>query len=235
MEAWFGLPEESGDFPFVLRFVQGSYTFLALGLSGQTPRILEDMGTFEPQKNQLVALQATIAAHFLFRAFEGHQSEEWDILSSLLPRAEDFPPLPTLDPQYARTTKLLRHPQLGAYMAFAPEQLQEAMAALTLAIKNPHAQKELIDATVDTLANMALTLPKRRKWQLALEEIALLARIQMNDEVAQLALQNAAGIAQGKEGSMIPFVRDWAEQALQSAVALARMVEKANQLPKESS
>ena len=120
-------------------------------------------------------------------------------------------------------------------MAFAPEQLQEAMAALTLAIKNPHAQKELIDATVDTLANMALTLPKRRKWQLALEEIALLARIQMNDEVAQLALQNAAGIAQGKEGSMIPFVRDWAEQALQSAVALARMVEKANQLPKESS
>ena len=234
MEAWLGLPEEDGCFAFVLKFTQGAHRFVALGRTSEPPQIIIDQEQLALENQNLQQIQATLAATLLRRAFQNNTSEEWSLLEGLLPESESLSPLPEFDSQYARPTLKLRNPQLGAYMAFDSEHLKEALGAIALAVKNPQAHKPIIDAAVDTLANLSLTLLMRSRWQLALELIAVLARLRLEDSLAQCALQNAAGIAQGKEGSEIPFVRDWAEHTLQSAAALARVVEKANQKLQES-
>ena len=98
-------------------------------------------------------------------------------------------------------------------------------------MRNPQVQRKLIDAAIDTLASFSLTLPKRQSWSLAMEAIAILARIRYDDELARLSLQTASAIQSGVDGAQIPFIRDWADQSLQSIVALARVVEKAKHSP----
>ena len=234
MKAWLGLPEEDGCFAFILRFTQGNYRFIALGRTSEPPQIIVDEGQFSLEEQNVHEVPTTLAAAILRRAFHGESAEEWLLLDTLLPPSESLSPLPEFDSQYAKPTLKLRNPQMGAYMSFNEEHLKDALAAIVLAVKNPQAHKAIIDAAVDTLANLALTLSKRARWQLALELIAALARMRLEDNLAQCALHNAAGIAQGKEGSAIPFVRDWAEHTLQSAAALARVVEKANQKSQEA-
>ena len=98
-------------------------------------------------------------------------------------------------------------------------------------MRNPQVQRKLIDAAIDTLASFSLTLPKRQSWTLAMEAIAILARTRYDDDLAKVALQTASAIQSGVDGAQIPFVRDWADQSLQSIVALARVVEKAKHSP----
>ena len=226
MNGWIGLPEESGGIPFALQFAQGAHVFVVLGITGSSIDILEGT-SLEPDNHGLVATPINIVASFLRRGFRGYQSEEWDVIEALLPVSADETPLPVFNEMLARPTHRLRAPETGAYFAFSSFDLQEASAAIRMAFQNPQAQEQLIHAAIDTLSNLSLTLPLRQRWGLALEAIAIIARIQLDDELAQCALQNAAAIVSGMEGSKVPFIRDWADQCLQSVVALARVVEKA--------
>ena len=149
----------------------------------------------------------------------------------MLPQSAQPIVFPPFDEKLARPTHRLRAPESGAYFPFETEEIHQASSAVLLAIRNPKVQHKLINAAIDTLASFSLTLPKRQSWTLAMEAIAILARIRYDDELAQIALQTASAIQTGIDGSQIPFVRDWADQSLQSVVALARVVEKAKHSP----
>ena len=231
MEAWLSLPEETGGIPFALRFVQGAYTFLALGVTGEHLDIVEAPQSFSPEEHRLVSVPASIVVSFLRRGFAQSTQEEWSVLEPLLPQSAQAMTYPPFDEKLARPTHRLRAPESGAYFPFTSEHIQEASSAILLAMRNPQAQRQLIDAAIDTLASFSLTLPKRHLWALAMEAIAILARVRYDDELAQIALQTASAIQSGVDGARIPFVRDWADQSLQSIVALARVVEKAKHSP----
>ena len=231
MEGWLSLPEETGGIPFALRFAQGEHNFLVLGVTGHSIDVMELPEVFSPQENRLVPVPISIVASFLRRSFAQSSLEEWSIVESLLPRSAEAIALPHFDEALARPTHRLRAPESGAYFPFDAEDIQEASAAILLALRNPQAQIKLIAAAIDTLASLSLTLPRRLSWTLAMEAIAILARIRFDDELAQLALQTAAALQSGLDGAQIPFVRDWADQSLQSIVALARVVEKAKHSP----
>jgi|GEM_PF-3700316 len=226
MKGWIGLPEETGGVPFALEFSQGHSQFIVLGISGISIDVLQ-ANDFEPAENGLLAVPMPILASFLRRGFRGYSSEEWDIIEGILPQSAETIVLPIFDENLAKPTHRLRSPEVGAYFSFDVSDLQEASAAIFLAVQNPQAQSELISAAVDTLADLSLTLPSRQRWGLALEMVAIIARMRFDDELAQCALQNASAILSGIDGSRIPFIRDWADQSLQSVVALARVVEKA--------
>jgi hypothetical protein len=234
MEGWLALPEEDGGLPFALRFQQGGHTFLVLGITGRSIDVMEEPEKFSPQEHRLTLVPTPIVASFLRRGFTSHTSEEWLLIESLLPRSATSIPLPPFDQSLAQPTHRLRAPESGAYYPFSSQDLQEATGAILLALQNPQAQNQLIQAAIDTLASLSLTLPNRMCWILAMEAIAILARIRHDDDLAQRALQTAAGIQEGMDGAQIPFVRDWADQSLQSVVALARVVEKAKHLPLET-
>ncbi|MEC7987823.1 MAG: hypothetical protein VX278_21825 [Myxococcota bacterium] len=228
MKCWFGLPEESGAFPFALRFQQGTFYFLALGLAGSSIDVMEAPDSFNPIAHGMTAIDASTAAVYLRRAFSDLQQEEWVLIETLLPVGGSSLTLPDFKVEHAKPTHSLRAPESGAYFSFGEENLKQGMAAVALAVKNPLVpHREIIEAAVDTMADMSLTLPVRLKWQLALEVIALINQQNGAEKVAALALQNAAGLYFGVPGSKIPFVRDWSEQALMSGLAMARMVEKA--------
>ena len=231
MEAWLSLPEETGGIPFALRFVQGDYTFLVLGVTGDELDIVEAPESFSPESHRLVSVPVPIVASFLRRGFVQSDQEEWAVLEPLLPPSAEPVALPPFDERLARPTHRLRAPESGAYFLFSPEDIQEASSAILLAMRNPQVQRKLIDAAIDTLASFSLTLPKRQSWTLAMEAIAILARTRYDDELARLALQTASAIQSGVDGAQIPFIRDWADQNLQSIVALARVVEKAKHSP----
>ena len=231
MEGWLSLPEETGGIPFALRFTQGEYTFLVLGVTGETLDIMEAPESFSPREHRLVSVPTPIVASFLRRGFAQSVQEEWAVLEPLLPQSAESVAFPPFDEKLARPTHRLRAPESGAYFPFESEDIHEASSAILLALRNPQAQQELIHAAVDTLASYSLTLPRRRSWTLAMEAIAILARIRYDDELAQIALQTASAIHAGVDGAQIPFVRDWADQSLQSVVALARVVEKAKHSP----
>ena len=115
---------------------------------------------------------------------------------------------------------------------YAPNGLQIAgCEEINKLVTGVTANQALIDAAIDTLASFSVTLPKRQSWTLAMEAIAILARTRYDDELARLALQTASAIQSGVDGAQIPFIRDWADQSLQSIVALARVVEKAKHSP----
>lgn len=231
MEGWLSLPEETGGIPFALKFTQGNHDFLVLGITGQSMDVMELPSSFSVQEHRLVSVPIAIVASFLRRGFAQSTSEEWSIVESLLPSNAAPIPLPSFDETLARPTHRLRAPESGAYFPFESEDIHEASGAVLLALRNPQAQLALINAAIDTLASLSLTLPKRLKWTLAMEAIAILARIRFDDDLAQLALQTAAALQSGIDGAHIPFVRDWADQSLQSIVALARVVEKAKHSP----
>jgi hypothetical protein len=233
MDAWLSLPEEDGGIPFALRFRQGAHTFLVLGITGRSIDVMEEPEDFSPEQHRLVIVPTPIAASFLRRGFTSNSSEEWILIESLLPQSATPISFPPYDHNFAQPTHRLRAPESGAYYPFASKDVQEASAAILMALQNPHAQNQLIQAAVDTLASLSLTLPKRISWTLAMEAVAILARIHHDDDLAQRALQTAAGIQEGIDGANIPFVRDWADQTLQSVVALARVVEKAKHIPSE--
>ena len=228
MKGWIGLPEESGGIPFALQFAQGQHFFVVLGITGSSINVLEST-VFEPADHGLIEIPMAILASFLRRGFRGDSSEEWNVVESLLPMSADTISLPVFDENLAKPTHRLRAPESGAYFAFSNFDIQEASAAIRMAFQNPQAQEPLIHAAIDTLANISLTLPLRQRWGLALEAIAIVARVRFDDELAQCALQNASAILSGIDGANIPFVRDWADQCLQSVVALARVMEKAKQ------
>jgi len=225
MKGWIGLPEESGGIPFALHFAQGQHIFLVLGITGESIDVLESTA-FDPPNHGLIEIPIAIVASFLRRGFRGATSEEWNIVDSILPPSADTITLPVFDENLAKPTHRLRAPESGAYFAFSNFDIQEASAAIRMALQNPQVQNQLIHAAIDTLANISLTLPLRQRWGMALEAIAIVARVRFDDELAQCALQNASAILSGVDGSDIPFVRDWADQCLQSVVALARVVEK---------
>ena len=231
MEGWLSLPEETGGIPFALRFTQGEYTFLVLGVTGENLDIMEAPEAFSPSEHRLVSVPTPIVASFLRRGFAQSAQEEWNVLEPLLPKSAESVVFPPFDEKLARPTHRLRAPESGAYFPFEPEDIHEASSAILLALRNPQAQRELIHAAVDTLASYSLTLPKRHSWTLAMEAIAILARVRYDDELAQVALQTASAIHSGVDGAQIPFIRDWADQSLQSVVALARVVEKAKHSP----
>ncbi len=231
MEGWLSLPEETGGIPFALRFAQGEHTFLALGVTGEELDIVEAPASFSPQEHRLVSIPVPIVASFLRRGFAHSTKEEWLVLESLLPLSAETVVLPPFDEKLARPTHRLRAPESGAYFPFEAEHIQEASSAILLAMRNPQVQRKLIGAAIDTLASFSLTLPKRQRWALAMEAIAIIARSRYDDELARLALQTASAIHSGVDGAQIPFVRDWADQSLQSIVALARVVEKAKHSP----
>ena len=231
MEGWLSLPEETGGIPFALRFVQGEYTFLVIGVTGENLDIVEAPDNFSPHEHRLISVPTPIVASFLRRGFAQSTQEEWMILEPLLPKSAESIVFPPFDEQLARPTHRLRAPESGAYFPFETEYIHEASSAILLALRNPQVQRKLINAAVDTLASFSLTLPRRQAWTLAMEAIAILARIRYDDDLAQVALQTASGIQSGVDGAQIPFVRDWADQSLQSVVALARVVEKAKHSP----
>ena len=234
MEGWLGLPEEEGGIPFALRFYQGDHQFLVLGIIGDSIDVMECPASFSPQEHRFVDVPISIVASFLRRGFVDYREEEWLIVESLLPTSAQPTPIPSFDAALAQPTHRLRSPESGAYYSFSSSDLQEASSAIVLALKNPQAQHQLIHAAIDTLASLSLTLPNRLRWTMAMEAIAIIARIRFDDDLAQCALQTAAGIQEGIDGASIPFVRDWAEQSLQSVVALARVVEKAKHMAPES-
>ena len=231
MEGWLSLPEETGGIPFALRFVQGAYSFLVLGITGESINIIETPVSFSPEEHRLNPVPMPIVASFLRRSFVQSEQEEWRVLEPLLPESAEPMIFPPFDEKLARPTHRLRAPESGAYFSFEAEDIQEASSAILLAMRNPEVQRKLIDAAIDTLASFSLTLPKRQSWALAMEAVAILARIRYDDELAQLALQTASAIQSGVDGAQIPFIRDWADQSLQSVVALARVVEKAKHSP----
>ena len=97
MEGWLSLPEETGGVPFALRFEQGEYTFLALGVSGQSIDIVEAPDHFSPEEHGLISVPSPIVSSFLRRSFLQSDQEEWIVLEPLLPESAEPTPLPIFD------------------------------------------------------------------------------------------------------------------------------------------
>ena len=243
LKGMLGMPQADSSFPFALLISVGDKIFLLTGLAG---------GHQQHQQAELLVLSAEKAREieiklsetlcslpldrlhdFLLRGLQGNYPEGFVELQSFLPDPVSSI-LPSLDMEIARCVRPLMDPERGVFLQLPDKDLQEGVAGLYMAFKNPEAvQRTIIDAVVETTANMLMSGRDRDHWQLALEVVAAIADSKGDDVVSKVALHNAAAIKQDITGAQIPFVHSWINQQLASAVALARMVEKAKQFPEQ--
>ena len=240
-----GLPEGDGSFPFALIVQLVDNTFILTGLAGGTsgkptsdllavPKA-EAKAYVDRLTASLRSVNGEIFHGLLIRAWGKNHPEGFEELKHLLPPARNLD-LPEYDEPTAIQTKQLMNPESGAFFKLGESNYKQGIAAIYMAFRNPvETQQKIISAAIDVTADMALDDYKCQRWQLAMEVLSVVATSMGNAVVAMSALHNAVAFSKKLPGSKIPFVRDWVDQQLASAVAMARLVEKAKHINSESS
>ena len=232
-----GLPEADASLPFAMIAEARDNVFIFTGLAGGTgkspkPDLLvvnekESKAILSSLESSLTVVSPKYFHEFMERAWESAPPEEFVELKALLPPPESKE-LPEYDVQMAIATAPLMNPETGVFFQLSQHNYQQGIAAIYMAFQNAtDTQKKIIDAAVDVTSDMAIDTHKARIWQLAMEVTGLIASTNGNELVSKVALQNATAFSMGLSGSEIPFVRAWVNQQLASAVAMARMIEKA--------
>ena len=236
MQVFVGYPFETGHFPFLMHFKLSEKHFV---FSGSTSPIDSERGLLvldetdflalsERLKDEMVKVPLENGLWLLDRAFHQLNSEEYLHLRSCTSVEASPVSLPSVDYDNAYVAMPLMDPSRGCFFGLAEGNLQDGLKAVQLAKKNPiEQQRKILDAAIETVADLAVNPNNRSIWATALMMLSLIAKVKKDDEVEALALQNAAAFERNHEGSKIPFVKSWVSRQLLSGVALARMVGKA--------
>ena len=134
-------------------------------------------------------------------------------------RKEDY------DPMRAMKVSYLMHPKHGAFFALPESILQDGIKGLVLALKNKEEiQQQIIEAVVDSCSEVALDQGLREPWSLALDALSCRYEAVAETEAVQIAQDNRRAMDLKALGSQIPFVRNWVNQQLLNAMAVAQLM-----------
>jgi hypothetical protein len=243
MTAFIGLPEPDGALPFALLFKGAAHQFLLVGTAGGAKGCDQlDLLAFTPGEGQqhlarlredFNELDIPTALTLILRALAlsgDPLPEEVESMLALLPAPGSPMKLPQPDLAIAARVLPLMDPKSGAFYGIDEDLLRQGLSGIAVAKRNTEIQRKIIDAAVDSTSDISLTDERRLAWQIALEAVAIIAHRKGELMVSAAAQHNAALLASGKRGADVPFVRNWVEQQLVGAVAMARMVGKATAL-----
>jgi hypothetical protein len=117
------------------------------------------------------------------------------------------------------------HPKHGAFFALPESILQDGIKGLVLALKNKEEiQQQIIEAVVDSCSEVALDQGLREPWSLALDALSCRYEAVAETEAVQIAQDNRRAMDLNALGSQIPFVRNWVNQQLLNAMAVAQLM-----------
>lgn len=129
------------------------------------------------------------------------------------------------DPIRAMNVSVLMNPQHGIFFSLPENILEDGIKGLVLALKNEkEVQEQIIEAVVDSCAELSLEGVNRIRWSIALDALSCLYQSQEKQELAQIAQDNRRAMDLGALGSQIPFVRNWTKQQLLNAMAMAQLM-----------
>ena len=237
--AFLGYPESDAGVPFAvtIEISQGFLVVLGVfnrgenGFADLESAIMEDRG-FERIKANF-ATEGLIEVPFLevFWLLEQTKREPQPFPEyELIALAEKNVMAPTFrqgeyDPIRAMNVATLMNPEQGVFFSLPDAIMKDGIKGLVLALKNEkEIQEQIIEAVVDSCAELSLEDPYRARWSLALDALSCMYQSQGNHELAQIAQDNRRAIDLGALGSQVPFVRNWAKQQLLNAVAMAQLM-----------
>lgn len=129
------------------------------------------------------------------------------------------------DPIRAMKVSYLMNPKHGAFFALPESILQDGIKGLVVAFRNEKAvQQQIIEAVVDSCSEMALEGGLRESWSLALDALSCRYHALAENEAVQVAQDNRRAMDLGALGSQVPFVRNWVNQQLLNAMAVAQLM-----------
>ena len=125
----------------------------------------------------------------------------------------------------AAQTHLLMHPETGVFFPLAQPILSEGIKGLVVALQNQEEiRRDIIDASVDTCAELCLNDALRRQWVIVLDALSIIYHSQGKEEACAVAQQNRRALELGLSGVAVPLIRDWVNQQLANSLALAQLM-----------
>ena len=235
MQLFFGYPFETGHFPFLMHVPLSGRHFVFSGSTSKTDveRVLlvleaADYSQLSQRiRADFVEVSLSRGLWLLDAIFETIQSEEYTELRACALSGVEEVELPEFNIATASATMGLMNPKSGCFFGLSEDNLSDGLKAIRVAKKNPvEQQQRILDAAIETVADIAVTPLNRPIWAHAMIAISLVAKSLGHHDLERVALQNAAGFVAQRNGSEIPFVKDWVSHQLLSGVAIARMVSK---------
>lgn len=239
--AFIGYPESDAGIPFAILIEISQGFLVVLGVFNRGVTKFEDIESAIISDKNLEQLRANFAAEGLkeipfshaFWLFEQTKQQElpfpeYEIISIIAQeekvkepdfRQEDY------DPIRAMNVGILMNPEQGIFFPLPDAILQDGMKGLVLALKNEKKiQEQIIEAVVDSCAELALEGAHRISWSIALDALSCIYQAHKKQKLAQIAQDNRRAMDLGALGSQIPFVRNWVKQQLLNAMAVAQLM-----------
>ena len=231
-----GFPEPDGGIPFGVLMELSQSIFVVLGVMKRG---------FSDLESQIVEQKSIDELKTLFQE-KGLQPVEWKNMLWLLQKSvrkwgafaeyeiiamnEERAKEPSFrkgdyDPLEAMKVAPLMHPQVGVFFPLSDQILEEGIKGLQVAFKNKEEiQQQIIDAVVDSCADLAWEQSEASSWRLALDAASILY-FQLGQASALLTAQNnRKAMKLGATGSQIPWIRSWSNQQLLNSVAIAQLL-----------
>ena len=183
MQAWIGLPEEDGGIPVIISGTSQHHHFIFIDTLGRKEPPVLSVDTPELQEKFQAqgifqSIDVSIITNICIRAYTllEQTSETWEVFKQLLPNPKKLPTLPALMDSTNVELSGLMNSQMGICIALPDVVLLEGLRGIQLVKKNQDSSNEtnknidvLIEAVINTTANLALENMHREWWVLVME------------------------------------------------------------------
>ena len=113
----------------------------------------------------------------------------------------------------------------GLFFLLSDELLEQGVKGLSVAMQNdPTIRHTIIEAVVESTADLAVNEQSRLCWEKALLSIALIYDAQGMEDALNAAEHNRRAFSELELGSQIPFVKAWTNQQLVNSIAIAQLM-----------
>ena len=242
--SFLGYPEPDGGCPFsVIVPLQGQWLLVAGIFNTATGlRDLESSLFTDVTEIQLVehlrenALVEVVYSYFLWILnrclLKEESTEELEIINIMGVAEEPSHRTIEFERSAAVQTAPLMHPETGVYYPLQKDILSDGIKGLIVALQNTEdVQRKIIDASVDTCADLSLNGDLRERWANVLDALSLIYLSQQKDKELSVAQQNRLALDLGLSGMAVPFIRDWVNQQLANALAIAQLMTRDSKKP----
>ena len=235
--SFLGYPEPDGGCPFsVIVRLQEKWLLVAGifntsdGLRDLESSLFTDVSEIHLVEHlQQNALIEVVYSHFLWLfnrcLSDTETAEELEIINMMGLAEEPLCRKIEFDREVALRTAPLMHPQTGVFYPLQKAILSDGIKGLIVALQNSdEVQRKIIDASVDTCADVSLDPELRILWGNVLDALSLIYLSQGKEDEVLVAQQNRLALELGLSGMAVPFVRDWVNQQLANALAIAQLM-----------
>ena len=242
--AFLGYPEPDAGCPFgyLVSLEQG--TLLISGVLNRSSKGIADVESqiVDASVDHLVEQLLKSGLHlvkkeyflwWILQTLSIEQQLHFDELELMLLTAQPQPPHffgSGVDLNKANRLDALVNQETGIFFLLSEDILADGVKGLAVAMQNdPTIRHNIIEAVVESTADLAVTEFNRHGWTMALLAISLVYDAKGMEDARNAAEHNRRAFLECTTASQIPFVRVWTNQQLVNSVAIAQLMARDSQ------